>query len=113
MSAPICLTCRRSMAAADHAPDPTTYLALACTCGSLGHVVRFSHDPIDDQLYVHVSLDREPRWWRRALLAFRYVFSGHVCRYYDSAEVFVAQGDRAKLRAWVDAVPWPGGKEGA
>lgn len=106
----VCLTCRKSMSAADRAPDPMTHLTIVCSCGSLGHVVRFTHDPIDDQIFVDVTLDPECRWWQRALAALRYVFRPHaLCGFHGVSEVIVEPADRAKLREWVNALPFNGG----
>lgn len=80
-------------------------LIIICSCHTLDHAIRFSYWPDDDTLFVDVTMP-PLSWWKRIAVAFRYVFTD-VCPFGSYAEVVIGDDDRAKLRAWVEAVPWP------
>lgn len=60
---------------------------VTCKCTSMDHIVRFSYEPDDCELYVTVHLAPLP-FWKRVKNALRYVF-GRRSRYGDHEEVIV------------------------
>lgn len=46
-----------------------------CECSSFLHTLRITSDREDGTVWIEVPLNPHLPWWRRILLAFRYVFS--------------------------------------
>lgn len=72
-----------------------------CMCTDLGHTVRFSFDPSDGELWLDVHLHRWQPWYKRIVMAFRYVFGfapshGH----YDTT--IIDLGDATRIRDLMD-----------
>jgi hypothetical protein len=91
--------------------QPVDDLIIACSCSSLGHVVRFSswHNgeglPVD--IYLHVSIDRTESFWRRAGYVWRYLMGRGVCNYLDATEVSVDPEDVPRIQAWLEKAREP------
>jgi len=45
-----------------------------CACGSTEHVLAFQHDEADNDLYIEVHLSPYLSFWKRIILAVKYVF---------------------------------------
>lgn len=51
-----------------------------CDCGSDEHVIRFTFDEDDGDLYMSVFLNQYQSWWQRIWIAVKYVF-GYKSKY--------------------------------
>lgn len=77
-------------------------LLLRCQCGGLDHVASLIHDPDtsrgnnlkgeSDCWYLSVTLDHFG-FWKRASMAFRYVFAPRSIRYGMTAELVLTNND--------------------
>jgi hypothetical protein len=47
---------------------------LDCACSDFNHVIRFTFDPEDGEVYLDVRLNAYEPWWKRVWYALRYVF---------------------------------------
>jgi len=54
-----------------------------CQCMSVNHTVRFVYDPKHLELYMDVFLERNYPWWKRIVIALRYIFN-----YNDSRDIW-------------------------
>lgn len=68
-----------------------------CQCNSFDHLVRFTLDPEDGDVYLDVRLNHWVPWWKRAWNAVRYVFKrASAIGHYDC--VLLKEEDYDRLR---------------
>ncbi len=51
---------------------------MSCQCSDFNHVVRFTLDPSDGEVWLDVRLNHYDPWWKRVWNAVRYVFKRDV-----------------------------------
>lgn len=53
-----------------------------CTCSSAEHVIRFTHDPDDEVIYVETQLNLDQPFHKRLILAAKYLLGIHTNYHY-------------------------------
>lgn len=69
---------------------------IECACSSTEHTLRFTFDPEDGTVYVHVFLESDYRWYKRLLVAVKYIF-GYKCKYGHWDETLIVPEEAKRL----------------
>ena len=74
-----------------------------CTCSLMEHTVRFTYDPVDNELYSEIHMDSSNSLWKRICLATRYIF-GKSCNYGHYGNWILQEEDCTRLVELVNKV---------
>lgn len=80
---------------------------LICECGDLDHQLILSYWPTDifpdqdPEISVNVKLNPAKPWWKRIIIAVKYIF-GKKCKYGDFDEIVLKGEDYDKLKNAAD-----------
>lgn len=77
-----------------------------CDCQDIEHqfVVEYMDDPEWNRVCIEVKLNRNLPFWRRLVVAFKYLFKRRPSRFGDFDEIILQQSDAERLQKVVDAV---------
>ena len=80
-------------------------LLLPCDCELLGHVTEFRafRDNSLSPLEIHIQsfLNRQPSFWKRVWIAFKYVFKARPARAYEYDSVILNEYQAIKLKTFI------------
>lgn len=71
-----------------------------CSCFSDEHMLKFSYDPEDKELYLSTFL-RPRRWYSRIWYGIKYAL-GYTCKYGHFDCTIIAPDDLPRLKALID-----------
>lgn len=76
---------------------------IICKCSSTEHQIHFGwwDEDEDGDVYMSVLLNPEYKWWKRIVLAVKYIF-GYKCKYGQFDEVILDKKDIPKLEKIIE-----------
>lgn len=83
-------------------PNKIEFTRFECECSLMEHNVRFSLDPEDGQIFVDTVLRASHPWYKRLIIAIKYILQPNKSNYGFHEEVILKKEDYSKIRDLLD-----------